>query len=289
MLSVSMWAPTALHDEVLRLRDGRRLAYAEWGDPNGAPLLFFHAVPGSRLWFDEPATAARGVRLVTTDRPGYGKSDLKEGASLLSWVEDIEQLLSHLEIDRFAVVAWSMGCPYALAVAAKLSKNVGHVGLLSISHVPPDERPESMKPPPEQDVQAAASDPAGLIKRWSLMDEWRVYAEQPGAILDGLPEVDKQMLDELGYRRALEESIREGMRQGLRGMLWEEVAMLRPWGFRLSDIGVETHVWRGGHESAAAREFVADRLPRARLSVWPDEGHCGFIRRWDEVLATLAS
>jgi pimeloyl-ACP methyl ester carboxylesterase len=98
----------AQRDDVLRLRGGRRLAYAEWGDPAGAPLFFFHAVPGSRLWFDEPATAARGVRLVTADRPGYGRSDLKEGASLISWAEDFEQLGTHLGIDRFAVVAWSM-------------------------------------------------------------------------------------------------------------------------------------------------------------------------------------
>jgi pimeloyl-ACP methyl ester carboxylesterase len=282
-----MAAGTALRDDVLRIRGGRRLAYAEWGDPTGTPLFFFHAVPGSRLWFDEPATAARGVRLVTTDRPGYGRSDLKEGASLLSWAEDFEQLSSHLGIDRCAIVAWSMGCPYALAVAARFPKQVTRLGLLSISHLPPDERPESMTPPPEPDVQAAASDPAGLIERWCVSEEWRVYAEQPESILEGLPEVDKRMLDELGYRPELEENIREGMRQGLRGMLWEEVAMLRPWGFRLADIGVETHVWRGGHETALAREFVAERLPRAQLTVWRDEGHCGFIRRWDEVLATV--
>jgi pimeloyl-ACP methyl ester carboxylesterase len=212
-----------------------------------------------------------------------------EGASLLSWADDFEQLGTHLGLDRFAVAAWSMGCPYALAVAAKFPKQVTRVGLLSISHLPLDERPESMKPPPELDVQAAASDPAGLIERWCVSEEWRVYALQPESILEGLPEIDKHMLDELGYRHAFEENIREGMRQGLRGMLWEEVAMLRPWGFRIADIDVETHVWRGGHETALAREFVAERLPRARLTVWLDEGHCGFIRRWDEVLTTLTA
>jgi pimeloyl-ACP methyl ester carboxylesterase len=280
---------TALRDDVVRLPDGRRLAYAEWGDPKGTPLLFLHAVPGSRLWFDEPATAARGIRLVTADRPGYGRSDLKEGATLLSWAEDFEQLLSSLGINRFALAAWSMGCPYALAVAAKLPERVSRLGLLSISHVPPDERPASMTPLPEQDVLAAATDPAGLIERWSPSEEWRMYVERPEAILEGLPEVDKRMLDQLGYRHALEENIREGLRQGLRGMLWEEIAMLRPWGFRLADIHVETHVWRGGHESASAREFVAERVPHARLTVWPDEGHCGHIRRWDEVLSTLTA
>jgi len=41
------------------------------------------AVQGSRLWFDEPATAARGVRLVIADRPGQGRSDINEGCR--SW------------------------------------------------------------------------------------------------------------------------------------------------------------------------------------------------------------
>lgn len=278
---------TPLGDDVIRLADGRRLAYAQWGDRGGTPIFFFHAVPGSRLWFDESTTAGRGVRLVIADRPGYGRSDVKEGASLLSWADDAEQLANALGIDRFAVVAWSMGGPYALAAAAQLPERVTRLGLASISHVPADEQPESMTPPPEEDLRVAESDPTGLIERWAESPEWRVYAERPEAILEGLPEADQRMLDELGYRPALEEIVREGVRQGLRGMLWEEVAMLRPWGFRLPDVSVETHIWRGEHESAAAREFIAEQLPRARLTVWPGEGHCGFIRRWDEVLAVM--
>lgn len=192
-----------------------------------------------------------------------------------------------LGIDRFAVVAWSMGGPYALAAAARLPGRVTRLGLASISHVPPDEQRESMRPPSEADVRAAASDPTELVERWSASEEWRVYVERPEAILEGLPDADHRMLDELGYRQALEENVREGMRQGLRGMLWEEVAMLRPWGFRLADVSAETYVWRGEHETATAREFVAERLPNARLIVWRGEGHCGFIRRLDEILAAM--
>jgi pimeloyl-ACP methyl ester carboxylesterase len=276
-----------LRDETIRLADGRRLAFAEWGDTNGSPVLYFHAVPGSRLWFDEQATASRGVRLITVDRPGYGRSDPKEEATLLTWVDDVEQLAHALGLARFAVVAWSMGGPYALAAAAGLPDRITRVGLASISHVPSDERPASIKAPPEEDVRAAANDPEGLIARWSGSGDWRAYVEKPGAILNGLTDVDKRMLDELGYRNELEENIREGMRQGLRGMLWEEVAMLRPWGFRLSDVGAETFVWRGEHESATAREFVANHLPNARLIVWQGEGHCGFLRHWDEILSAM--
>ena len=35
--------------------DGRQLAYAQWGDPDGFPVLHLHGTPGCRLerWPDE--------------------------------------------------------------------------------------------------------------------------------------------------------------------------------------------------------------------------------------------
>src|SRR5688500_1262034 len=67
-------------DAVIRLRDGRAMAYAEWGVPEGLPVLAFHGMPGSRLWCPDHfapgmTTTERGVRLITFDRPGYGRSD----------------------------------------------------------------------------------------------------------------------------------------------------------------------------------------------------------------------
>jgi pimeloyl-ACP methyl ester carboxylesterase len=68
-------ASSAVVDADLMLADGRRLGYAVWGEPEGQPALLFHGSPGSRLFCPDPvATAAAGVRLVTVDRPGYGRS-----------------------------------------------------------------------------------------------------------------------------------------------------------------------------------------------------------------------
>lgn len=33
----------------LRLPDGRTLSYADYGDPQGTPLIGLHGTPGSRL------------------------------------------------------------------------------------------------------------------------------------------------------------------------------------------------------------------------------------------------
>jgi len=67
--------------QVLRLSDGRRLGYAEYGDPAGAPLLFFHGTPGSRRvarWAD-PVARRRGIRLIGAARhPARARRAVKE-------------------------------------------------------------------------------------------------------------------------------------------------------------------------------------------------------------------
>src|SRR5439155_545207 len=96
-------------DSTITLTDGRRLAFTEWGDPDGKPLFLFHGAPFSRLFCpDEPATIAAGVRLVTVDRPGIGRSDVLEARSWGDWPADVVALADALGIDRFAAVAESV-------------------------------------------------------------------------------------------------------------------------------------------------------------------------------------
>jgi pimeloyl-ACP methyl ester carboxylesterase len=72
-------------------------------------------------------------------------------------------------------------------------------------------------------------------------------------------------------------------------MLWEEVMVARPWGFALREVATEVRLWHGAEDPVPldGAELVADHLPLSRLTVWPGEGHFGFIRRWDEVLRAM--
>ena len=60
-------------DNQIKLRDGRRLGYAEFGDPRGKPVLFFHGYPGSRWDGAETGHAAErvGVRLIAPIGPAW--------------------------------------------------------------------------------------------------------------------------------------------------------------------------------------------------------------------------
>jgi pimeloyl-ACP methyl ester carboxylesterase len=72
--------------KMLDLPDGRRMCWAEYGDPDGAPLLLFHGNPGSRLcWGEWPGLESLAdARLIAPDRPGYGRTDFHPTTSVRS-------------------------------------------------------------------------------------------------------------------------------------------------------------------------------------------------------------
>src|SRR5215470_1464685 len=98
----------------LGLPDGRRLSYAEFGDPRGLPVLAIHGTPGSRFMFGLTSTAARerGLRVVAPDRPGYGHSEYRRNPSLMRSAEDFISFVEGLGLERLAVIGVSGGGPH---------------------------------------------------------------------------------------------------------------------------------------------------------------------------------
>ena len=110
----------------LETPDGRTVAYAVWGDPDGFPILGLHGTPGCRLerWPHEELFAELGVCLVTHDRAGYGRSDHRRGRRVADEVDDVRSIADELGFDRFGVTGGSGGGPHALACAALLPDRV---------------------------------------------------------------------------------------------------------------------------------------------------------------------
>ena len=120
-------------DTTIQLHDARTLGYIEYGNPAGKPLFYFHGHPGSRLEAGFLAEQAQknNIRLIGVDRPGLGRSTYKAGRHFLDWPDDVVELADRLHINRFAVVGFSGGGPYALACAYKISNRLTACGVVS--------------------------------------------------------------------------------------------------------------------------------------------------------------
>ena len=108
---------------------GRTVGFAEYGDPEGVPVLWCHGGPGSRLdpsFYSDQAFEA-GVRIVGIDRPGYGMSAVDAGRTIGGWVPEALAVADHSDIETFYAVGVSTGGAYALALAASVPARVSGV------------------------------------------------------------------------------------------------------------------------------------------------------------------
>jgi pimeloyl-ACP methyl ester carboxylesterase len=112
------------------------------GVRGGTPVGFLHGQPGSRhdLRVLPDATLARHeVELFAIDRAGYGDTPAV-GLDRRDVARDLLTLADHLGVQRFPLMAVSMGGVYALTVAALAPERVTRVVLLA-GHVLPYDDP----------------------------------------------------------------------------------------------------------------------------------------------------
>lgn len=92
-----------MEDEIhhhLPSRDGT-IFVIDHGPPSDPAVLFLHGTPATHrqaFAFIEPAKAL-GIRLLTCDRPGYGRSSTSAPSSIAGFAEDMRALVGALSID----------------------------------------------------------------------------------------------------------------------------------------------------------------------------------------------
>lgn len=282
---------------VMRLPDGRDLAWTEVGLAQGVPVLAFHGTPGSRLQlsFDEAAPTGAGVRMIVPDRPGYGLSTFHSQRRLTDWADDVAALASHLGIDRFSVVGVSGGGPHALACGALLPDRITAVGLVAgVGNVSERGSEDGMMPVNQLFTRAARKAGWSVIPLFSAMTG--AGRRWPGQLVDRmtlqLPPADAEVLRRPDVRAAFIDDLARAPRTAGRAAAQDFALFTRDWGFRLEDITVPVHLWQGGADRnvpAAHAERQAAAIPGAVLHRCPGEGHLLGVPRLHEILSTVVA
>jgi pimeloyl-ACP methyl ester carboxylesterase len=272
------------------LSDGRKLAYAEWGEAAGAPVMLFHGTPGSRLLCPgQEETAAGGVRLIVPDRPGYGASDRQAGRHLTEWPGDVAALADHLGLERFAVLGWSGGGPHALACAHAVPERLEAVGVIA-SPGPTEDVPGAMDDPQRRPVHdGALTDRVGTADFIVSFFE-DVDSNDGERWFEVLRANFPEPLRDVRWEANMREHVVEGFRPGGAGRADDAVANFGPWGFRPEDVGAHVLLFHGGRDETMPRahfDHLCSTLPSCTPVLFEDEEHALIYPRWPEILRTI--
>jgi pimeloyl-ACP methyl ester carboxylesterase len=277
---------------------GRRVAYEQFGDPDGVPVLFCHGWMASRLARhpDDELTASLGIRLVTFDRAGIGRSDPDPAKSLLSAAGDLAAVADELALDRFALLGHSGGGPYALACAHASPDRVAAVAICS--GFAPFDRPDAYAGMTSRMrgyvrlLRAAPWLSAPLLRgvpRGYGRDPDRAFAKQFGDLCPA----DEAALAEPATRESVLASTVEALAGGHTGVAQESrLLFTRPWGFDPRQVRNHVELHYGSADTLVPLEmgrYLEQVIPDSRLTIHPDEGHMLHITHWAEILAALAA
>ena len=270
--------------------DGRTLAFAVWGDPDGFPVLALHGTPGCRLerWPHEELYRSIGECLVTHDRAGYGRSDRRHGRRVADEAEDVQAIADHLGFERFGVTGGSGGGPHALACAALMPDRV--VRAACVVGVAPLGSPGL-----EQAEWLAGQDPENVKEfGWAMAGEDVLSPElerelekivarvavDPSTILDSfeLSETDRAELARPEQMQIIRESFTEQAATGVAGWVDDDLAFVKPWGFAVDQISVPVLVRYGATDvlvPPAHGEWLAANVPGCVVKLDDEAGHLG--------------
>jgi pimeloyl-ACP methyl ester carboxylesterase len=282
-----------MSESQIRLPDGRALGVAEYGDPQGKPVIFFTGAPSSRFLHPptEP-TEVLGARLVVLERPGFGLSDFQPRRRLLDWPADVAVAADTLGIERFAVAGISAGAPYTAACAYKIPQRLTKVAI--ISGVGPMDLPGAIEEMPRvRRLGASVARNAPWLLGpilWLTSNPRRDPERFYKRMLSGNSDADRALLSRPEMKAMLMRNYVEATRAGMRGFARESIIVSSPWGFSPADITVPVYLWHGEDDanvSLSAARYLAQAIPDCRAKFIPGEGHWLVLTYWEEILSEL--
>jgi pimeloyl-ACP methyl ester carboxylesterase len=261
---------------LVKTADGRTLAVEDAGTPDGLPLMVHVGTPNSRHLYGRTVAdaAARGLRLISYDRPGYGESTPQPGRTMADAAGDARAICAALGIDRLAMWGLSGGGPPLLACAALLPDLVAAAACLA-----------SPAPHDAAGLDWLAGMGPGAAGEFALMHTDRaasraVFETEREEMLAASPADLAEKMGQPGEDRGflLDEAIsmQQAYTSGIEGCWDDCFAEITPWGFDLAEISVPVLLMHGRLDNGVPfshGQWLAAHIPGVEARLFDDEGH----------------
>lgn len=234
-------------------------------------LLWHHGSPqtGAIPPPVQAAADARGLAVVSVARPAYGRSARVPGRSVADVAEGLRSVMEVLGVASVVSVGASGGGPHALACAAVMPGLVRRV--VTFASPAPFDGAEAwfagMRAPQALRV---ATQGEQARRRFAEVDEF-----DPDQFVDA----DYAALQ--GEWASLGADVGASAEYGVDGLVDDDLAFTRPWGFGLAEVSASVVLVQGERDRVIPprhARLLAGALPNATLQLLPDDGHVSVLR-----------
>lgn len=236
--------------KISHYKNGERLSYAEYGNPNGYPILVQHGLIAS---IDDCHLFERliefGARLICIARPGYGESSPYMMKDIAEWADIVSGLIDELTLSQFDVLGMSSGAPYSYALGYKFPDKVRNIFILSGTPALYDEKVLSFWPYP-------------VIKNAAIPEMQKLAYE---LFFSNLSDEDLTKND-----------IKDSMMNNCFGIAQDLRIRCMDWGFRLSDVKENVYMRHSKADDSVpiiTAEITAHLLPHCKLEIRENDPH----------------
>jgi pimeloyl-ACP methyl ester carboxylesterase len=283
--------PPADEPRFWEISPGRRLAWNEYGDPDGLPVMYYHGWPSSRLQarLAHHLALERGLRIVAMDRPGMGRSTYKPGRTLDSWPALMERFADALGIGNFGQLGVSGGGPYVLACAARIPERLtgsavlgGAVPLTELQHGPRGLHPLYRMLIPCRKLPSWAF--SALFRIASIASRWQPGRPPLSWLLRSVAAEDRRLLlDFPDVWSVITKSFQEGVCEGGgRGAMADAEIYCQRLTIDLANVRHPIRYWHGCEDRNIPVEMVrefTEKIAGAELIVDEQMGHFSLVLR----------
>jgi pimeloyl-ACP methyl ester carboxylesterase len=276
-------------------RQGTKLAFHEYGDPQGRPLFFYHGT-GSHvhgMLLHKPGLK-HGFRIVAPDRPGVAQSDFRQGWTILEYAQNVADLADELGIRTFGAIGISGGGPTLMASAFAIPDRLCRVVDLACA-MPLYQDPEMVKHLGAMDrlyAELGTHLPLPLFEiPFSLLGVMQKVMKSPKSFAkmfdSSLCPADKELFELPDLQYLFMRDFQELFRHGAEGPAYDAQTVYKEWGFNLADIAIHLEVYQGREDIFIPQQFseyLANTAKDVRLNFIEGQGHFYHLVFGDQLL-----
>ncbi len=259
----------------------KRLFVQEWGSVHQPVILLVHGFPGcaehGKLLTSTPLLDQ--FRLISFDRPGYGRSSHQKKLTPLILANQIKNLIDSLQIQNLNLLSVSGGAPYAMALGYLMKERI--LKITSVAGVAPLTR-RNFRYMSDQQRKAwlMRNLIPGPLLEFGLKKVWASGLDKLDQLLfkglDNFSQADQKVFSHPSIGPELLETIKISLAQGPGGILQDMKVYSKSWGFKLSEIKCPITLWHGRDDDIVNMKYteeMSQRLPQSKVNLISGEGH----------------